>query len=483
MRIEKLVHIVICSCLCLFCPVLHVTAQVHKPVRLEFPSSQYSTDFNYQMCGKEGLCTIFPSWRGDSAVINIQHYDTDFNKVHELRISTHLQYEFVGSAYDQQIVYILYQSKIKKKKEPFGILITYSIKEKKADTLSIRGLPTNDISRVSAYNGHLFFVCPTRKSNSNLFFIAAKTDFVKALTLNEVPDYTIDDYLIDTIEDRVITCVNTSSITRDNVIWLCETTLNGEVTHVTDLPDTGNFRFQNSRLVQLGTTKYLIAGTYQIRKGGIDNTASGSYSTVYDNGYFSEPSLHPYQPLSTYTNTNRTAFSEVLYLPNRIYHDSTRYAFITEAFYPEYRYSTTYSYGVPMTESIFVGYQFLNAEVKIFDSNGNLQWEYTFPYDNILTSSLYAHLRVSFFEDKVLFYHVTSENLVTMLTNNDMEIIDPIRSTNMFPNENKIEQTVFVTGLLPWFDDYFLMVGYKNKNTGSSKSRNPVYFINKLRYQ
>lgn len=469
--------------MCLVFASLCTAAQGHKPVRLEFPSSQYTGELNCQMCGEEGVCAIFPTERGDSTILNIQHYDANFSRVDEVRIAVLPQQVYVGSAYDQHTVYILYQSKVKKKKEPHGLLVTYHVKEHKADTLSVRGLPTDDITQLSAYNGHIFFVCPTRRNNSDLFFIAPKADYVKALSLNEVPEYTIDDYIIDTVDERIITCANTSSNSRDNIIWLCETTLSGEVTHTIDLPDTGIYRFQNARIAQLAPSKYLIAGTYQARRGSVDNTAEGSYATVYDNGNFTEPALYPYPQLSTYTNTNRTGFSEVLYLPSRIYHDSTRYAFVTEAFYPEYRYSTTYTYGVPMTESVFVGYQFVNAEVKIFDADGNLQWEYTFPYDNMLTSSMYTHLRVNFFADKVLFYYLYNQNLVTMLTNNTMEVIDPIRSTNLFPSENKIEPTVFTTGLLPWYGDNFLMSGYRYKNTGSSKSKNPVYFINKLRYQ
>lgn len=39
---------------------LCTAAQGHKPVRLEFPSSQYTGELNCQMCGEEGVCTIFP---------------------------------------------------------------------------------------------------------------------------------------------------------------------------------------------------------------------------------------------------------------------------------------------------------------------------------------------------------------------------------------------------------------------------------------
>ena len=200
------------------------------------------------------------------------------------------------------------------------------------------------------------------------------------------------------------------------------------------------------------------------------------YSILYENGSFSEVELLPYDPVTK-------SQSEVLYLPGRLFRDSTHVAFVTESFYPEYRYSTTYSYGVPTTEPIFMGYRFLNADVHIFDKEGHPAGKYSFPFDNMLVTNLTSHLRVAFTKAGILFYHLQSEYLVTMLTDRELNILDPIRSTTLFPQQNKENPVVYTTALWPWYDDYYLLSGYRFRSGGSSKTRRPVYFINKLRYQ
>ena len=103
--------------------------------------------------------------------------------------------------------------------------------------------------------------------------------------------------------------------------------------------------------------------------------------------------------------------------------------------------------------------------------------------DNMLVTNLTSHLRVAFTKAGILFYHLQSEYLVTMLTDRELNVIDPIRSSALFPQQNKENPVVYTTALWPWYEDYYLLSGYRFRNTGSTKTRRPVYFINKLRYQ
>ena len=130
-----------------------------------------------------------------------------------------------------------------------------------------------------------------------------------------------------------------------------------------------------------------------------------------------------------------------------------------------------------------MGYRFLNAEVHIFDKEGHLAGKYSFPFDNMLVTNLTSHLRVAFTKAGILFYHLQSEYLVTMLTDRELNVIDPIRSSALFPQQNKENPIVYTTALWPWYEDYYLLSGYRFRNTGNTKTRRPVYFINKLRYQ
>jgi len=412
----------------------------------------------------------------DTTFSHIVHYDVNLNLVAENILQLPLQYIYIAATYKNGDLYVLYQEKPKKKKNPAGLLLHLDIHSHQMDTLHILNLPTDDIAHLTAYNGLLLFTCPTGKDNSNLFFLPTNSSYVQGLYLKDAPNYTIDDYWVDTIDQRIVTCANMESSTKDNIIWVCESDLEGRVLRIVDMPDTGSYRFQNARITQVDTGKMLFSGTYQLRKNNLGNMATGVYSILYEGGRFSEVELYPYDPTSNHQ-------SEVLYLPGQMFRDSTHVAFVTESFYPEYRYSTTYSYGVPTTEPIFMGYRFLNAEVHIFDNEGHLAGKYSFPFDNMLVSNLTSHLRVAFTQQGILFYHLQSESLVTMLTDKELNIVDPIRTTTLFPQQNRSNPLIYTTALWPWYDDNYLLLGYRFRNTGSSKNRHPVYFLNKMRYQ
>ncbi len=362
------------------------------------------------------------------------------------------------------------------------MLISYDLQKKEIDTLSLTHLPLNDINKFTAKNGCFLFTSPTPHDNSNIYFLAKGSHSPHALYLHNAPEYSIDDFLSDTLCNKHLVCLNTSAKTKDNVLWLCETTIDGEPIRYKDLPDTGDFRFQNARIAQLDTGVYLLSGTYQLRKSGLGNTATGIYSLLYQNGQFSTPQLFPFNIIDV-ENAKHTRsdndFDELLYLVSKIYTDGHHYALVAEGFYPEYRYSTTYMYGVPSTEPVFVGYRFTGAEVMLFDKMGNKIWNYNFPF-NLLVSNLTTHLRVAYPNNQILLFYMQDKNIVTMLTDCELSIIDPIRSNPLLPSENNNPQSITTTGLSPWYDNYYILSGYQFK-TGKSKS--PVFFLNKLKYQ
>ena len=466
----------LCAILCLSLIATGLHAQSGKAVRLEFPSEKYSTELQCVLCDTEGVCLLYPTYEADTAISHIIHYDTGLSPVADTSIRIPPHNTYTASAYHDGGLYVLYQEKPKKKKGPGGTLLRWDVRTHRMDTTSVRNLPTDDITRLTALDGTVLFTCPTGKDNSNLFFLPIGQPFARGLFLKDAPSYTIDDFWADTPGQRVVTCANIASGGKDNVIRVCESDLEGNVLSMVDMPDTGAFRFQNARITQVGTDRFLIAGTYQLRKSGTGNTATGVYAVLYGGGVFSEVELFPYEPI-------KTNQSEVLYLPGRIYRDSAHVAFVTESFYPEYRYSTTYAYGVPTTEPIFMGYRFLNAEVHVFDNQGHLAGKYSFPFDNMLLTNLTSHLSIAFTRSGTLFYYLHGEELVTMLTDSQLNILDPIRSATLFPQTDKESPLVYTTALRPWYEDFYLLSGYRFRNTGSPKTRKPVYFINKLRYQ
>lgn len=460
---------------------LYCLAQNGTPLQLEFPCSQYSTELQCIPCQAQGVCVFYPTQINDSSHIQLAQYNVNLEFVNRCQFAIAPQLSFAASHYSDNCVYLLYQNKNKRHRETEGQLFCYHCDSHQIEATELKSLPINDITQFSVHNGAIYFVSATGRDNTNLFFGANGQPFTKSLFLNNAPDYTIDCYHIDTVNQKVLTCVNTASGTRNNVIWLAELTLQGEPLRIIDLPDTGSVRFQNARIAQMDSSRYLISGTYQIRKGGLNNTASGKYTTIYENGRCSEPQLYPFNSARA-ASTNAMS-NEVLYLTSRTYYDSSRYVTIAESFYPEYRYSTTYSYGVPTSEPIFVGYRFLNAEIHLFNQEDSLIWQYTFPFDNLLVTNLTTHLRADFIGSNMLFYYILNQSMTTMLVDEHLEIIDPIRTSEIFPSNKSNVSSTYTTGITRWYKDYFLLVGCRIPKSGNNKNSKTSYFINKLKYE
>lgn len=451
-------------------------AQGDRPIRLELPADKYSSELQCAICDTLGLCLIYPTFDIDTPVAHIDHYDVNLMPLEQHTLRLPVNYIYVASTYHAGDLFVLYQEKIKKKKTPSGVLLHVRPGSSLIDTLHIRNLPVNDITRFTCCSNTLLFTSPTGRESSNLFYLPRHQSVVHGLFLKDAPDYSIDDFIADTVNQRIFVCANLASNSKDNVIWLCESDMSGEIQRIIDLPDTGIYRFQNARITLFDDKRLFIAGTYQIRKSSPYNTATGVYALLYKDGTFTEPELHPYEP-------SAAGKVEVLYLPGRLFRDSMHVALVTESFYPEYRYSTTYSYGVPTTEPIFMGYRFISADVRLFDADGHLAGTYDFPFDNMLVTNLTTHLRVAFSPGQILFYHILSQSLVTMLTDDELNVIDPIRAVEIFPQENRNTPMVYTTALYPWYKNYYLLSGYRFRNTGSTRNRNAVFFLNKLRYQ
>lgn len=456
-------------------------AQKGTPLQLEFPCSQYSTELQCIPCHTQGVCVFYPTQTADSSYIHLLHYNINLEFVNRTQFNIDPQLSFAASHYSDSCVYLLYQNKNKKHRTSEGFLYRYHCDSHQIEATELSTLPINDIKQFTVHNGAIYFVSATGRDNTNLFFGAQGQSFTKGLYLNNAPDYTIDCYHIDTVNQKVLACVNTSSGTRNNVVWLAELTLQGEPLRVIDLPDTGNVRFQNARIAQMDSSRYLITGTYQIRKNGLNNTASGKYTTIYENGRCSEPQLYPFN--SARAASANTMSNEVLYLASKIYYDSSRYISVAESFYPEYRYSTTYSYGVPTTEPIFVGYRFLNAEIHVFNQDDSLLWQYTFPFDNLLVTNLTTHLRADFIGSNTLFYYILNQSLTTMLVDENLEIIDPIRTSEIIPSNKSNTTTTYTSGISRWYNNYFLLIGCRIPKNGNNKNSKTSYFLNKLKYE
>ncbi len=455
-------------------PATSLQAQKGKPLAMEFSTDLYGDNITHMPCDSNGLCVFYLSGPEDSTSFNLLHFDRNFQQVHNLQFRIPIYQEMVSFTYDNNELVILFQEKIKKKKSELGTLLRYNCVSKVSDTLSVKGMPAgNIISIKSATPLLLFSAYSANNKQSNLYYLYQGDNFVHPLHIPDAIAYQVEDFGIDSAARHVLVALN-STLDNHPFIWLCETDYQQNILTLTELPDTLSYRCESLCMTHLNSCQWLLAGTYATRK---NNATLGVYTLPYHMGTFDSLRLHPYAAISVVAPNNAT----YTHSPGKITRYGEQIAFITETFQPEYRDRPVYYYGVMTYEYSFYGYRYRNADVHVFNPDGTDAWYYNFPYDDILTQNTGTYLNIAFIRDMYLLYYTRSNNMTTMLTNANTDIIDSKRSSTIFPETPNSAISYDGTRITQWYGDYFLVSGYK-RNTKSSRA-STTYFIQKLWYR
>ncbi|MBO7445232.1 MAG: hypothetical protein J6T86_02350 [Bacteroidales bacterium] len=458
--------------LCFLCLLPAPTqAQRGKPLMLEFPTNLYGDNIQHLACDTDGLCVFYSKDQEDSSFFHLLYYDRNFQLQHHLQYALSSELNLEAAAYGDKTIYFLFQNKIKKKRSDQGLLVRFDCAKRQTDSVSVNGLPSDGVHRMKASRSLILFSSISNGKRSNLYYLHAGSTLAIGLSIPDAISYEIEDFGLDTTRHHVLAALK-STPNNSTLIWLCETDYDRNIQHVTELPDTLQFRCESIRLALTDSGRWFLAGTYE---NLTNHVVEGVYTLPYHDGTFDSLRQHQYSAASIITNNN----SPFLHTGGKIIPHGDRLAFITETVSPEYRDRPVYYYGVMTYEYSFTGYRYASSDVFVFDTTGQEEWYYNFHYEDILSQQVGSYLNLSFIGDHYLLYYTRGNELVTMLTNAQDEIIDSKRSSSLFPNSST-SYSYDGTILKPWYGDYFLLSGQKY-NAKSSRS-NATYFIHKLWY-
>jgi hypothetical protein len=169
---------------------------------------------------------------------------------------------------------------------------------------------------------------------------------------------------------------------------------------------------------------------------------------------------------------------------------NNQYVIVLEVFNPQF-HSETFTdfdfYGRPYTNSysVFDGYRFTNAIVCGFNSTGEIQWDNSISFRNLLSMELVPKLAVhpSGTNDLVLFYLSDGSIGSKIISgNNTTEKTSHTVIELMYQDDKLVSETK--SRVQRWYGDYFLTSGYQEiKNiSGEAGSKRMVYFFTKLKY-
>ncbi|MBO7491240.1 MAG: hypothetical protein J6T59_02245 [Bacteroidales bacterium] len=453
---------------------LPADAQRGKPLVLDFPLELYGEDLQHTPCDTFGLCVFHSSSKNDSCLFELFHYDCNLEQTGHTRLLFAPETYLEAACYGDGELVILFQYKEKKKKTGSGFFLIYDCSKKQVDTLSVDGLAAGSVSRMS-HNKDLTLFSATRSNNKHkdLYYLGKGATHAQRLNIPDVVDYQIEDFGIDTSQRHVLAALR-STVNNQTMIWLCETDYRQNILFTSDLPDTLGHRCESLRMLPLDSSQWFLAGIYESRA---NNVTMGVYTLPYHDMQFDSLSLHPYTTASIVTPNNGQYF----HTGGKLTCDTNGIVFITETLYPEYHDRPVYNYGVMTYEQTFNGYRYTSADVFVFQPDGTETWYYNFPYDNILSQQLGSYLNFSFLQDRYLLYYVRGNELVTMLTNSNDEIIDSKRTSSLFPASANSPFTYNGTQMKQWYGGYYLLSGQRRSSRSSLGSSK--YFIHKLWYR
>ncbi|MBK0404143.1 hypothetical protein I5M27_14200 [Adhaeribacter sp. BT258] len=247
--------------------------------------------------------------------------------------------------------------------------------------------------------------------------------------------------------------------------------------------------YLSGRLTPGDSTRKLLAGTYSLR------------DLRYPQGFFTGPFLTTgnqhlkYHDFTTFAHffdhlrpgrqervrrkldrfriSRKTYLLRQRFLMHEMYPLENGFILAGELYYPQYE-------GEGSTNRVFSGYAFSQAVAAAFDSQGNLQWENSFPLENVQQLELKQITAAGVFANKIAFCYPDEEmiryKVISGNENSSNELSTPVKL--IFPNEKILNTDL--RGIKHWHRQHFLVFG-EQKIRGSDGVRT-VFFLNKLSF-
>ncbi|MFC5271529.1 hypothetical protein [Adhaeribacter terreus] len=247
--------------------------------------------------------------------------------------------------------------------------------------------------------------------------------------------------------------------------------------------------YLSGRLTPGDSTRKLLAGTYSLRDlrypqgffTGPFLTTGNQNLKYYDFTTF--PHFFDYlrpgrqervrRKLDRFRSTRKTYVLRQRFLMHEMYPYLDGFILAGELYYPQYE-------GEGSTNRVFSGYAFSQTVAAAFDAQGNLQWENSFPLENIQQLELKQITAAGVFQNKIAFCYLDEEVIRYKVISGNENSSNELQTTAklILPNEKLINTDL--QGVKHWQQQHFLVFG-EQKIRGSDGVRT-VFFVNKLSF-
>lgn len=430
------------------------------------------------VCGENGFCLVMEKKTRKIHEMTFVHIDTMMKRQRQETLTLPDDWQFQQAFYEDGTLVIQYHTYHKSRPTDAGTLLLYhpGNPDGKLDTLTVSGIPTNEVTTQWHYHqGNLMFVTLS-KHGDRVWFLPAGAEHPVVFPFTQDSPGHVLLTAVDTSQNKAIICFSSGGHT-----MYFESDFHGQSSFANMIKEPAT----HAQWIPVGQEHSVLMLTnhddnvFYMHPVNILNHKVMPSETIY-----CADILVP-QTLPAGVKQKQTIIivphSAVNFMPSHYCVDGSRIALVTELYYLEY-----YNYfNGWYVEPRFNGYRYERADVHFFDTNGVFITNIIFPYgeSSSLHTTLLKKLKVCPLQNhQLLMYQHSGLELSTMLVDSACKVVDPVRSAELpLPKIPLKKQSYAVERFVPWYGcDEFLLTAYR-LNAASMKKIG--YLARKVTYR
>jgi len=510
--------------LMLFSP--HVFAQQkneereEESARIEITARSDQETYRTIACGKTGAMIFFKSVEvADAQRIKwyFAFYDQDLRQqwIKSLPIAEDLDFRFKFYSADTVYLVFTYKGKLKSEDQPLEIV---RIAVKKGNFIpNLTKVPANaEPVFFRVFGRNVFLALNHKNGQAAVEILDLKSNHSKGFLIDQQKASAFRWFEVDTVSSG-LKAILTKAVGKketEHCYQVFDTT--GKIkTSVVISPINHDREFTGFMAISEPGGGDLVIGTYKLSNGGSSqknktaDASSGIFTSLLSAG--NQKNLNFTNFLELKNITSLLSAGNVMDLKkkalkknknigeysvdfNVIQHDpiehNGQYIQISEVYYPQYHaenYTDFDFYGRPYTNSypVFDGYRYSGAIITAFSPEGQYLWDNAMEIRDLVGSDPSPKLVARFQGDQMLLAYCAAGKIASKVIHNEKTTAK--LEFNMlelkYPDDKLVSETK--SGLIPWFDDYFLCYGFQEiKNVAlENNNKRLVFFLTKIKFE
>jgi len=491
----------------------------NETARIEIAARSDQESYRAIPCGSSGAMIFFKSVE----IADPQHvkwyfswYDKDLKQVwvKSLPLLSDLDYRYNRISADTLYLAFIYKGKQKSEDQPLEII-----------RIAIRsGNFIPNLSKVPANTEPVFFQVLQR----NVYLALNQKNGQAAVEILDLSSNHAKGFLIDQQIPSIFQWFRADSVTSELKIIVTKMITKKETEHWYEVFDTtGKVRsaikittinedrdFTGFKAVSNGKGEEMVIGTYRLKGGSSSKNkepdgstgvftsilSSGSQKNLNFNNFLEMKSINSLLSAKDFLDLKKKALKKSknigeysvdfsVLLDEPIEKDG-HFIQVTEVYNHQYHvenFTDFDFYGRPFTNSysVFDGYRFTGALITAYSSDGQLLWDNALEIRDLLSPDLNPKVVSRCLGDNILLAYSTGGKIGSKIIRN-AEVVGNLEFSKVeskYPDDKLVTETR--SGLLAWYDQFFLCFGFQEiKNVDlESNNKRLVFYLTKVKFE